>query len=380
MEPLSGTDRGTARKRFLILLLVVISLVFVVMIRQFVMTLLLAAIVSGMAFPLYRWLLRVFRDRKALASATTLVMVFLVVVVPLTFFLGIVVSQAVSISQAVQPEVERLLAEPTTLDDLIDQIPYVEKDWVITKLGEVTQRVGQFLIQKLAAATAGTALFLFNLFIMLYAMFFFLIYGRPVLDRMLYYLPLSNDDKDLMLEKFISVSRATVKGTLVIGIVQGGLAGLAFAVVGIKGAVFWGTVMVVLSIIPAVGAALVWIPAVGYLLATGQVGAGIGLAVWCGGVVGTADNFLRPRLIGQDTKMPDLLVLLGTLGGLSLFGAVGVIIGPIVAALFLAIWDLYGTAYKDVLTEPQADEPAPAAVPDPPVEAPEEEHDPEPDP
>ena len=337
MELLPDTDRGTAQKRFLILLLVIISLVFIVMIRQFVITLLLAAIVSGMAFPLYRWLLGVFRDRKALSSFATIATVFLVVVVPLTFFLGIVVSQAVSISQAVQPEVQRLLDEPTTLDDLIDQVPYVEKDWVITKLGEVTQRVGQFLIQRLAAATAGTALFLFNLFIMLYAMFFFLIYGRPVLDRMLYYLPLSNEDKDLMLEKFISVSRATVKGTLVIGIVQGGLAGLAFAVVGIKGAVFWGTVMVVLSIIPAVGAALVWIPAVVYLLATGQVGAGIGLAVWCGGVVGTADNFLRPRLIGQDTKMPDLLVLLGTLGGLSLFGAVGVIIGPIVAALFLTM-------------------------------------------
>ena len=227
-----------------------------------------------MAFPLYRWLLGVFRDRKALSSVATILIVFLVLVVPLTFFLGIVVSQAVSISQAVQPEVERLLDEPTTLDEVIAQVPYVEKDWVITKLGEVTQGVGQFLIQRLAAATAGTALFLFNLFIMLYAMFFFLVYGRPVLDRMLYYLPLSNDDKDRMLEKFISVSRATVKGTLVIGIVQGGLAGLAFAVVGIKGAVFWGTVMMVLSIIPAVGAALVWIPAVGYLLATGQVGAG----------------------------------------------------------------------------------------------------------
>ncbi len=361
MKPLSATARGTARKRFLILLLIVISLVFVVMIRQFVMTLLLAAIVSGMAFPLYRWLLRLFRDRKALSSITTLVIVFLVAVVPLTFFLGIVVSQAVSISQAVQPEVQRLLNEPTTFDTWIDQIPYVDKDWVITKLGDLTQRVGRFLIEKLAAATAGTALFLFNLFILLYAMFFFLIYGRPVLDQMLYYLPLSSGDKDLMLEKFISVSRATVKGTLVIGIVQGGLAGLAFAVVGIEGAVFWGTVMVVLSIIPAVGAALVWIPAVVYLLATGQTAAGIGLAVWCGGVVGTADNFLRPRLIGQDTKMPDLLVLLGTLGGLSLFGAVGVIIGPIVAALFLTIWDIYGTAYKDVLTEPGTDEPEPAS-------------------
>ena len=132
--------------------------------------------------------------------------------------------------------------------------------------------------------------------------------------------------------------------------------------VGIKGAVFWGTVMVVLSIIPAIGTGLVWVPAAVYLFATGQVGAGIGLTVWCVGVVGTADNFLRPRLIGKDTKMPDLLVLLGTLGGLSLFGAVGVIIGPVVAALFITIWEIYGAAFKDVLTEPKEAVPAPAGV------------------
>ncbi len=154
-----------------------------------------------------------------------------------------------------------------------------------------------------------------------------------------------------MVDKFVSVTRATVKGTLVIGIVQGGLAGLAFAVVGIKGAAFWGTVMAVLSIIPGVGTALIWIPAVIYLLAIGRVGAGIGLTIWCAAIVGTADNVLRPWLIGKDTKMSDLLILLGTLGGLVLFGAVGIIIGPIVAALFVTVWDIYGTAFKDILPE-----------------------------
>jgi predicted PurR-regulated permease PerM len=137
----------------------------------------------------------------------------------------------------------------------------------------------------------------------------------------------------------------------VIGIIQGTLAGLAFAVVGIDGALFWGTIMAVLSIIPAVGAAFVWIPAVIYLFATSQVAAGIGLLVWCGIVVGSTDNVLRPILVGKDTKMPDLLVLLSTLGGIGVYGALGVIIGPIIAALFLTVWELYGEAFKDVLPE-----------------------------
>jgi predicted PurR-regulated permease PerM len=149
--------------------------------------------------------------------------------------------------------------------------------------------------------------------------------------------------------RFVSVTRATLKGPLVIGVIQGGLAGVAFALVGIQGALFWGTIMAVLSIIPAVGAAIVWIPAVIYLLGTGQIAAGLGLLVWCGLVVGSSDNVLRPILVGKDTKMPDFLVLLSTLGGIGVCGALGVIIGPIVAALFLTVWELYGEAFRDVL-------------------------------
>ncbi len=147
------------------------------------------------------------------------------------------------------------------------------------------------------------------------------------------------------------MTRATLKGTLVIGVIQGTLAGLAFAVVGIEGALFWGTIMAVLSIIPAVGAAVVWIPAVIYLLSSGQVFAGLGLLLWCGIVVGSSDNILRPILVGKDTKMPDLLVLLSTLGGIGVYGALGVIIGPIIAALFLTVWALSGEAFKAVLPE-----------------------------
>ncbi|HSC28237.1 MAG TPA: AI-2E family transporter, partial [Vicinamibacterales bacterium] len=155
-----------------------------------------------------------------------------------------------------------------------------------------------------------------------------------------------------MKDRFMSVTRATVKGTIVIGAIQGTLAGIAFWVVGIPDALFWTVVMIVLSILPVIGGALVWIPACIILVATGQVLKGLLLAAFCGLIVGSVDNVLRPRLVGRDTKMHDLLILFSTLGGILVFGPVGFIIGPILAGLFVTSWGLFGVAYRDVLEEP----------------------------
>ncbi len=350
-------DPERFRRGFLLLMAVAISLLFLAMIRRFLTALLLAAILSGLAHPLYERLLGWFRGRRAAASTATLVIVLLVIVVPLSAFLGVLATQAVDVSQAVRPWVEQQISQPNQLDRLLERLPFLEalapyQDQILAKAGELAGRTGSFLVNSLAAMTRGTATFFFLLFIMLYAMFFFLMHGRAILDRILYYMPLSPVDEERMVDKFVSVTRATVKGTLVIGIVQGSLAGVAFAVVGIDGAVFWGTIMAVLSIIPGTGTALVCVPAVIYLMIAAHTVAGLGLGIWCAGLVGTVDNFLRPWLVGRDTKMPDLLILLGTLGGILLFGAEGVIIGPIVAALFVTIWDIYGSAFRDVLPGP----------------------------
>jgi len=230
-----------------------------------------------------------------------------------------------------------------------DLIP--EREVILGKLGEIAGMIGGFLLSGLASATRGTVNFILQLCIMLYANYFFLRSGKETLAKIMYLVPLESEQEDRLVARFVSVTRATLKGSLVIGVIQGTLAGLAFAVAGIEGAIFWGTIMAVLSIIPAVGAAIVWIPAVVYLFATGHVLAGVGLLVWCGVVVGSSDNILRPILVGKDTKMPDLLVLLSTLGGIAVYGALGVIIGPIIAALFLTVWELYGEAFKDVLPE-----------------------------
>jgi predicted PurR-regulated permease PerM len=154
-----------------------------------------------------------------------------------------------------------------------------------------------------------------------------------------------------MLDKFTSVTRATLKGSLLIGLLQGGLAGIAFAVVGIDNAVFWGTLMAVLSIIPSVGSALVWAPACLILILQGSVGAGVGLLVFCALVVGSLDNLLRPMLVGKDTRMHELMIFFGTLGGIMMFGISGIFIGPLIASLFVTIWELYGIAFADFLPE-----------------------------
>jgi predicted PurR-regulated permease PerM len=355
---MSDTKLNTERfqKTFLLILAVAISLVFYSMIRGFLVSLLMAGIVAGMSYPLYCRLARWFGGRKALASVVTLLVVLGLVVIPLVGFLGVVAAEAVDVAQGVAPWVERQISEPNELDRLMQRLPFSERfapyqDQIAAKMAEFAGNVGSFLVNTIAAGTRGTAVFFFHLFVMFYALFFFLIDGNTLLNKILYYMPLSSEQEYRMVGKFTSVARATIKGTLVIGVVQGGLAGAAFFLAGIDGAAFWTTIMAVLSIIPGVGTALVWIPACVYLVAVGRLGTAILLFIWCAAIVGTVDNVLRPWLVGKDTKMPDLLILLGTLGGLLLFGAAGIIIGPIVAALFVTIWDIYGVAFKEFLPE-----------------------------
>jgi predicted PurR-regulated permease PerM len=181
---------------------------------------------------------------------------------------------------------------------------------------------------------------------MLYVLYFFLRDGEQLLETLVHALPLGDDRERELFAKFAEVSRATVKGTLIIGLVQGALGGIIFALLGIEGAVFWGTVMAIMSLLPVVGASLVWAPAALIMLANGaNTKAGI-LVVFGVLVIGLVDNLLRPILVGRDTRMPDYLVLLSTLGGLTVFGVSGFVIGPVIAALFLTVWVMFAKEFN----------------------------------
>jgi predicted PurR-regulated permease PerM len=250
--------------------------------------------------------------------------------------------------------VEEQVKEPSALLERLSALPGVDRlepyhDEILARLGNAVASLGQYLFQGLSSTTRGTVSFLFQFFLFLYSVYFFLLDGERYLRRILQFLPLTHEQEMRMLEKFTSVTKATIKGTLFIGFLQGLLAGAALGLVGIQGWVFWSAVMMLLSIIPGLGVALVWVPAAVYLLAVDRIIAAIVVAVWCAVVVGSIDNLLRPRLVGRDTRMPDLLILFSTLGGLMMFGIVGFVIGPILAAIFVTLWDIYGVVFQDVL-------------------------------
>ncbi len=348
--------RELINKSVLLALVLLISALFLDMIRQFLMPMFMAGIFSAIVSPAHRWLTAKIGGRENLASVLVIVGIVVLVLVPLSILIGVVVGQAISVSQSVTPWVQSFVNEPTAITAYMEKFPYYKeilpyRALIIEKAGLVVGNISTFLINSLSEVTMLTVNAVFSSVIMLYVMFYFLTMGEVLLVKILYFLPLHDRDERRLLKRFTSVTKATLKGTLIIGAVQGFICGLAFAFAGIQGPVFWGTVMAVLSIIPAFGTAIVWVPALIILALKGQfVGVAV-LAVLCGAVAGNLDNLLRPRLVGKDTEMHDLFVLFGTLGGISMFGILGIILGPIVAALFITIWEIYGKAFEAYLPD-----------------------------
>ncbi len=265
---------ATFRRTFLILLVVVVSLAFLWMITTFLVTIILAALFSSVAYGLHRQLARGLGGREKVAAVMTLLLLLALVVTPMLLVAGAVANEALRINETMGPRLDRL-RQPGELDRWLRLAPgyaYVEpyREQILTRAGEFVGSIGGLVFNALSATTKATVLFFFHFVVMLYTMYFFLTDGPRLVRTMLAYVPLAEVDKTRMLDKFVSVTRATLKGTILIGLAQGVLGGLAFWVVGIEGAIFWGTVMTVLSIIPGVGGALVWVPAAIILAATGS--------------------------------------------------------------------------------------------------------------
>jgi len=352
---------------FVLVLVLVTAGLFLAVIWPVLKALFIAAVLSGLSYPLQRSLVKLMRGRRGLAAALTVLIVLIILFGPVSAILTLVARQAMGLSEHAIPwlqanldgnGIDRLRAVVAgTAPWLADLIPTTED--LVTSLGTAAQAVGVYLMGRITAITAGTAGFLLGMFVMFYAMFFFLRDGRKIMERFLYYIPMQDDERDAMVERFMSITKATVKGTLLIGLIQGTLGGIAFYFAGINGAAFWGAVMVVMSVIPGIGPALVWIPVVVSLYFAGDSLTATLLLVWCAGVVGTIDNVLRPRLVGQGARMPDLLILIGTIGGLYLFGPIGLALGPIICGLFLTALDFYAAAYRHVLSPVNSRIPSP---------------------
>lgn len=348
MKPPEAAKSPALRDKAFLFLVIAVSLAFAWILWPFFGAVLWGVILAIMFAPLYRRLSRSLRQRRTLAALATELVILVLVILPVTLIAALLVQEAVGMYQRIQSgdlDFGRLLqqvldAMPAWVTDLLDRVG-------LTSLGVVRERLSagltqgiQFLASQAINLGQNTLNFIVSLFAMLYLLFFLLRDGDLLAGRINRAIPLPPAQKRDLANRFTTVIRATVKGNVVVAVAQGALGGLIFWILGIHAAVLWGALMALLSLLPAVGAGLVWVPVAVYLLVTGSIWQGIVLTAFGVLVIGLVDNLLRPILVGKDTKIPDYVILISTLGGIAIFGFNGFVIGPLIAAMFITVWDI----------------------------------------
>ncbi len=338
--------------RIFLLLLLVVSLAFFWVLWPFFGAVFWGAILALMFSPLHLRLLKKMPQKRTLAASLTVTIILVLVILPVGFISALLFQEAGGVYERVQ---SGDLSFSRYFQQIYDALP----TWMtgmlnrsgLSNLGMIQERVAdsltkgsQFIATQALSIGQNAFDFFVSFFIMLYLLFFFLRDGAALSRQIKEAIPLEAEIKRNLFSKFTTVIRATVKGNIVVAMMQGALGGLIFWFLGIHSPVLWGTLMAFLSLLPAVGAALVWIPVAIYFLVAGAIWQGVLLITFGVLVIGLVDNILRQMLVGKDTKMPDYVVLVSTLGGMSLFGLNGFVIGPMIAAMFMAAWDLFARA------------------------------------
>ncbi|ODR93906.1 hypothetical protein AUC70_09840 [Methyloceanibacter stevinii] len=360
-------ERGALQDKMFVLLLVLVSLAFAWILLPFYSAVLWAVILALVFSPVQRWFIGHLPNQPNLATFLTLLSIVGIVLVPVAFTGASIVSEATTLYENIQSGDVNL---GTILQRFLDALPTWATDFLahfgVTDVADMQARVisllaegSQFFATQAVLVGQGTANVLLGTSIMLYLLYFFLRDGGKLSQKIIHAVPLAADYKDALFDKIAVVVRAMVKGTILVAIAQGFLGGLIFWALGIHAAVLWGVVMAFLSLLPAVGASIVWFPVAVYLIATGDIGKGLILMAFGAGVIGLVDNLLRPYLVGKDTALPDYIVLISTLGGIALLGLNGLVVGPLIAALFIAVWDI--AARSDVVPNAAVHDDAPAA-------------------
>ena len=335
-----------------LLLLVVVTLAFAWVLSPYYGAILWAIVVAVIFAPLNRRLQIRLGGRPNFAAALTVLIVIAMVIVPLALITASLLQEASSLYAKLQSGeynfagyMQRVFdALPAWVTGLLDRFNMTDLAAVRDRLTAGLVKGGQVLAPQALSIGINTFDFMIGLGIMLYLLFFLLRDGKALAERLRTVVPLRSDQKAALFGRFADVVRATVKGGILVAMAQGALGGLAFWFLGIHAALLWAVLMAFLSLLPAIGAGLVWIPVAIYLLATGAVGQGIGLILYGVLVVGLVDNLLRPFLVGKDTKLPDYVVLISTLGGIEVFGLNGFVIGPLIAAIFMVTWEIFSTS------------------------------------
>lgn len=348
------------QRTIFLLLLAAVTAAFFWILLPFFGAVLWAVALAILFTPLYKRLLRRMPRRHNLAALATLTLCLVIVIIPLAMIAVSLVQEASLVTQKIRSGEINFVryfqqivgAAPQWLLNLLDRFGLGTMESVLDRIAKGAAQTGQMIATQALNIGQNTFDFLVSFALMLYMLYFLLRDGAALSKTVREALPMARPHTHLLVNKFTTVIRATIKGNVAVAVVQGALGGLAFWVLDVQGALLWATLMAFLSLLPAVGAALIWLPVAIYFLATGHVWEGAALIVYGVVVIGLVDNVLRPLLVGKDTQMPDYIVLMSTVGGMALFGANGFVIGPVVAALFMATWDLFASSNEKAQEPP----------------------------
>ena len=337
-----------------LLLLFAVTLAFGWILQPFYCAVLWAIVVAVLFAPVNREMVRLMRGRLNLAAAVTVLLIIAMVLLPLAVIATSLVQEASSLFGKVQSGeydlagyIQRIFdALPAWVIGWLDRLNLTNLSAMRETLASNLKKGGQVLAPQALNIGMNTFDFMISLGIMLYLLFFLLRDGKKLAERIKETIPLGAEKKAALFTRFADVVRATVKGGILVAIAQGALGGLAFWFLGVHAPLLWAVLMAFMSLVPAVGAGLVWLPVALYFVATGAIWQGLGLIAYGVLVIGLVDNLLRPFLIGKDTKLPDYVVLISTLGGIKVFGLNGFVIGPLIAAIFMVSWEIFSASKR----------------------------------
>ncbi|MBI4427266.1 MAG: AI-2E family transporter [Candidatus Magasanikbacteria bacterium] len=344
-----GFDR--VRNIFFFSLIIILAIALLYVIRPFLYPVFWAAVIAMLFHPLYERLDK-YLKLPSLSALSTLVLVVIIIFLPLTLLSTLLINESVGLYQTVshwnfssqlQDATQKLNNTP-----LAPVLSSVQSEWG-SYAADAAKTISVFLFNNIKSITENSLRFIFMLFIMFYSLFYFLKDGTELLKQIMHLSPLGDEHEIMLYEKFRSTARATLKGTFIVGGVQGIIGGILFWATGIEGALIWSVIMIIFATIPAIGPSIVWFPAGIIMLALGNFWQGLVILLFGFFVISTIDNFIRPKLVGRDIQMHPLLVLFSTLGGIFFFGISGFVIGPVIASLFVAVMAIYDHHYRNEL-------------------------------
>ncbi|GAA5055466.1 AI-2E family transporter [Erythrobacter westpacificensis] len=343
---MSGQHKsGAVENGGFLVFLALVSLVLLYIVWPFVAPLLWATLAAIMFQPMYQW----FRARLGgsnRAAIATLLVITVAIIIPAFFIGAVVVEQATAVVIAFREgriDLAALFetvhaALPEAIRQNLDASGFGTPEMVQQRAQDLALESSGLIAQQAVAITGSALGFVLAFGIGLYVAYFLLRDGRDVGRQVIAHLPLASDVAYELAERFLAIVRATIKGSVVVGLVQGALGSLTYWIAGVPNIVLLGLLTALFSLVPAIGPAVVWAPVALYLLAVGEIWQGVVVLVSGFAVIGMADNVLRPILVGRDTGIPDWIILVTTLGGIAAMGLSGIVVGPLVAGLFLAAW------------------------------------------